>query len=262
LNVHYPNYSNETIIGEVYNNYHFVDSTEVDHIGKILQLDKFDIVLPPGEETTLNKIFWMDEAIGETISIFQLWSHAHKHNINFKVFRVSQTDPDYQELVYLALDWDHPPIIEYDPPMVFHEGDGLELEATFYNDTDEEINFGLLSTDEMMILFGLYYEGEELATDDNVEPLPTEFGIMKIYPNPFNPSTTIRFDTPVVETRFITSLQIFDITGHLVETLIDGTAEPGTHEIQWNASRQSSGIYFVRLQSREFVETQKIVLVK
>ena len=262
LNVHYPNYSNETIIGEVYNNYHFVDSTEVDHIGKILQLDKFDIVLPPGEEPTLNKIFWMDEAIGETISIFQLWSHAHKHNINFKVFRVSQTDPDYQELVYLALDWDHPPIIEYDPPMVFHEGDGLELEATFYNDTDEEINFGLLSTDEMMILFGLYYEGEELATDDNVEPLPTEFGIMKIYPNPFNPSTTIRFDTPVVETRFITSLQIFDITGHLVETLIDGTAEPGTHEIQWNASRQSSGIYFVRLQSREFVETQKIVLVK
>ena len=114
----------------------------------------------------------------------------------------------------------------------------------------------------MMILFGLYYEGEELATDDNVEPLPTEFGIMKIYPNPFNPSTTIRFDTPIVETRFITSLQIFDITGHLVETLMDGTVEPGIHEIQWYASRESSGIYFVRLQSREFVETQKIVLVK
>ena len=54
LNIHYANYSNDAIIGEVYNNYHFVDSTDVDHIGKILQLNNNDIVLPPGEETTLN----------------------------------------------------------------------------------------------------------------------------------------------------------------------------------------------------------------
>ena len=51
----------------------------------------------------------------------------------------------------------------------------LNWEATYVNNTDEEIHFGLLSTDEMMILFGLYYEGEELATDDTDDPIPAEF---------------------------------------------------------------------------------------
>ena len=259
LNIHYANYSNDAIIGEVYNNYHFVDSTDVDHIGKILQLNNNDIVLPPGEETTLNKSFWMFAEFGEIISIFQLWSHAHKHNTEFKVFRRSQSDPYYKELIYLALDWDHPPIIEYDPPMVFHEGDGLELEATFYNDTDEEINFGLLSTDEMMILFGLYYEGENLAADDTDEPIPTQIRISKIYPNPFNPNTTIRFS---IDKRLNTSLKIFDISGHLVETLISGDLVVGEHEINWNASEFSSGVYFAKLSQSDNTIVKKLILLK
>ena len=50
-----------------------------------------------------------------------------RHNTEFKVYLVSQTDPDYRELIYLSLDWEHPPIIEYDPPLVLHDGDGIEL---------------------------------------------------------------------------------------------------------------------------------------
>ena len=53
--------------------------------------------------------------------------------------------------------------MRFDPPMIFENEDGFELEN--YNDTDEEINFGLLSTDEMMILFGLFYTGEQLNSD-------------------------------------------------------------------------------------------------
>ena len=104
---------------------------------------------------------------------------------------------------------------------------------------------------------------EELATDDNVEPLPTEFGIMKIYPNPFNPSTTIRFNIPV-ETRHTVSLllQIYDITGRVVETLVNGELLPGEHEIQWNASDQASGIYFVKLLQGNKTEIKKLILLK
>jgi hypothetical protein len=258
LNSHYTNYSNDTIQGEIYNNYHFVDSTEVDHIAEILQLNGTNLILPPGEETTLNDLFWYSS----TISIFQLWSHAHKHNTEFRVYLVNQIDPDYRELIYLSLDWEHPPIIEYDPPLVLHDGDGIELEATYVNNTDEEIHFGLLSTDEMMILFGLYYEGEELATDDTDEPIPAEFAIMKIYPNPFNPSTTIRFNIGVETRHAVSLLQIFDITGRVVETLLNEKLITGEHEVVWNASGFSSGIYFVRLQSGTVVQTQKIVLVK
>ena len=264
LNSHYTNYSNDTIQGEIYNNYHFVDSTEVDHIAEILQLNGTNLILPPGEETTLNDIFWYSS----TISIFQLWSHAHKHNTEFKVYLVSQTDPDYRELIYLSLDWEPPPIIEYDPPLVLHDGDGIELEATYVNDTDEEIHFGLLSTDEMMILFGLYYEGEDLATENKLFSVPNDISIKKIYPNPFNPTTTIRFNIGV-ETqprhsagKHAASLRIFDITGRVVETLVNGELLPGEHEIQWNASDQASGIYFVKLLQGNKTEIKKLILLK
>jgi len=143
--------------------------------------------------------------------------------------------------------------------MVFHEGDGLELEATYYNDTDEEINFGLLSTDEMMILFGLYYEGENLATDDTDEPIPTQIRISKIYPNPFNPNTTIRFS---IDKRLNTSLKIFDISGHLVETLISDDLLVGEHEINWNASEFSSGVYFAKLSQSDNTIVKKLILLK
>lgn len=263
LNSHYANYTNDTLTGEIYNNYYFVDSSEVEHIGKILQLNNNDIELPAGSETTLNKTFWVSQTFGTAISIFQLMSHSHKHNTSFKVYRRTAGDSDYRELVYLALDWEHPPIIEYDPPMVFYDGDGIELEATFYNDTDDEINFGLLSTDEMMILFGLYFEGVSLETDQDVVLAPTQFKIESVYPNPFNPSTTIRFHVPV-GARTISPLQlnIYDITGRFVETLAKERMEPGIHEIQWNASNHPSGIYFVRLNSGHAGVTQKIVLVK
>jgi hypothetical protein len=145
---------------------------------------------------------------------------------------------------------------------VLHAGDGLELEARYYNDTDETISEGLLSTDEMMILFGLYYEGEDLVENDKDQPVPNEFGISKIYPNPFNPSTTIRFNNGGESIKTRSLLQIFDINGRVVETLVNGNLVTGEHEIIWNASGFSSGIYFVRLQSNSFVETQKIVLVK
>ncbi|MBT3179441.1 MAG: T9SS type A sorting domain-containing protein [Candidatus Marinimicrobia bacterium] len=258
LNPHYANYTNETIQGEIYNNYYFVDPSEVEHVAEVLQLNGDNLVFPPGEETTINEIHWSDG----TISIFQLWSHAHKTNLDFKVYRVSQTDPNYRELIYLALDWEHPPIVNYDPPLVLHAGDGLELEARYYNDTDETISEGLLSTDEMMILFGLYYEGEDLVENDKDQPVPNEFGISKIYPNPFNPSTTIRFNNGGESIKTRSLLQIFDINGRVVETLVNGNLVTGEHEIIWNASGFSSGIYFVRLQSNSFVETQKIVLVK
>ncbi|MBC8345241.1 MAG: T9SS type A sorting domain-containing protein [Candidatus Marinimicrobia bacterium] len=83
----------------------------------------------------------------------------------------------------------------------------------------------------------------------------------KIYPNPFNPITTIRFDIPL-EVSYTSSLQIYNITGHLVESLFNEIFKPGIHEIQWNASKHSSGIYFAKLTVGNQVKTQKLVFVK
>jgi len=91
------------------------------------------------------------------------------------------------------------------------------------------------------------------------DPFPTEFKLFNPYPNPFNPSTTIRYST---ETSDATSLHIYDINGRIVETLVQGEIEPGTHKIYWNASQQPSGLYFVRLESGSKTQTQKLILLK
>ena len=58
---------------------------------------------------------------------------------------------------YTALDYEHPPVLFLDPPHTINQDQALISRATYYNDTDNEVNFGLLSTDEMMIVFGLVY---------------------------------------------------------------------------------------------------------
>ncbi len=95
------------------------------------------------------------------------------------------------------------------------------------------------------------------------EIIPKMFQLYPTYPNPFNPITTIRFDIGVGEAiMHPLQLNIYDITGRLVETLAEGIINPGQHKIQWNASQYPSGLYVVTLKSVEFVQTQKAILLK
>ena len=78
-------------------------------------------------------------------------------------------------------------------------------------------------------------------------------------PNPFNPSTSIQFS--IVDARIVT-LKVYDILGRDVATLVNERMSPGVYTVTWNASRLSSGIYFVRLQAGNFTAVRKIVLMK
>lgn len=100
--------------------------------------------------------------------------------------------------------------------------------------------------------------GEEIAGTEN-EIIPSQFKLFAPYPNPFNPSTTIRFK---VGTLHETSLHVFDIAGRLVEELVNGELVTGEHEVVWNAEGLASGVYFVRLESGSFSQTQKLILLK
>jgi hypothetical protein len=84
------------------------------------------------------------------------------------------------------------------------------------------------------------------------------------YPNPFNPSTTIMFDLPRAE---YVKLDIFNIKGELVTTIIDQYMTGGRKEVSWTATDSggravSSGVYCYRLVSGDFVQTKKMVLLK
>jgi len=91
------------------------------------------------------------------------------------------------------------------------------------------------------------------------------FILHSAYPNPFNPVATIQFSVPNVHTsRQVgnVSLRVYDISGRLIESLIDEELDPGIHTVQWDAGNFVSGMYFVRMETGSFISHQKIVLLK
>ena len=106
----------------------------------------------------------------------------------------------------------------------------------------------------------LYYDGEILITDVGDLPGIVEaYALEQNYPNPFNPSTIIRFSIP--EQTNVT-LKIFNSVGQEVASLFNGEVSAGNHEVNFNASALSSGVYFYRIQSPSFTETKKMILIK
>jgi len=88
--------------------------------------------------------------------------------------------------------------------------------------------------------------------------------LLNIYPNPFNPSTTISYALPE---QVSVSLSVFDIRGQEVTTLQDAAKPPGNYEVQWNGIDQtgnpvSTGVYFARLQAEDFSQTIKMVYLR
>ncbi|MHB8581039.1 MAG: glycosyl hydrolase 53 family protein [Ignavibacteriaceae bacterium] len=82
---------------------------------------------------------------------------------------------------------------------------------------------------------------------------------LKIYPNPFNPSTTIEYTLPKSSN---TSIVIYDILGEQLVTLVDGLKQAGSYDLTWSAQNVPSGVYICVIRSGNFFETKKIVLLK
>jgi parallel beta-helix repeat protein len=88
---------------------------------------------------------------------------------------------------------------------------------------------------------------------------PKEFVLEQNYPNPFNPTTTFTYQLPVAS---LVKLEVFDVLGRKVATLVNEAQSAGTHRVVFNASGFSSGVYFYRLQAGNFSSTQKMMLLK
>jgi len=88
---------------------------------------------------------------------------------------------------------------------------------------------------------------------------PGDYFLSQNYPNPFNPSTNINYSIPVDGN---VSLKIYDLLGNEVYTLIDEQKPAGSHEVEFNASSLSSGVYYYQIKSGEFLATKKLMLMK
>jgi endoglucanase len=111
--------------------------------------------------------------------------------------------------------------------------------------------------------------GKELWLDDirivpafasvaGAAEIPHAFRLLQNFPNPFNPSTAIRFDVPE-QTRV--TVQIYSMLGQLIDTVADDVFAPGSHQVEWHADA-AAGIYLCRMTANGFSRTQKLVLMK
>ena len=108
---------------------------------------------------------------------------------------------------------------------------------------------------------GAYGGGDSVVTDiyENSGPLPEGFALSQNYPNPFNAQTTISYVVPF-ESHF--TIEIFDLLGRKVETLIDREESPGRHTVTWNAENVSSGLYLYSIKAGDFKTTRMMSLIK
>ncbi|MFQ5771184.1 MAG: T9SS type A sorting domain-containing protein [bacterium] len=115
---------------------------------------------------------------------------------------------------------------------------------------------------------GVFRTLEQTTQVDEKIEIPNSFVLYQNYPNPFNPSTTIRFS---LLKQSQTTLQIFDVLGEHVATLLDNEdMQPGSHEVKWDANNMASGMYFYKVEARHafssprggFVKTKKMLLLR
>ena len=98
----------------------------------------------------------------------------------------------------------------------------------------------------------------ELASD-TFNPIPLDYSLYDPYPNPFNAQTTIQITLPIKDVMIV---KVYDVNGSELKTLVHSIFDSGTHTIKWNAGDLPSGIYFIRMQTRHFVDTKKVSLIK
>jgi lysophospholipase L1-like esterase len=98
------------------------------------------------------------------------------------------------------------------------------------------------------------------------QTIPNEYGLEQAYPNPFNPTTTIKYQLPVDSK---VTLKVYDLLGQVVQTLVDGMESAGYKSKEWNAGTVASGIYFYRLEAtsvsdptKNFTQVKKMLLIR
>ncbi|MCF8239879.1 MAG: T9SS type A sorting domain-containing protein [Melioribacteraceae bacterium] len=110
--------------------------------------------------------------------------------------------------------------------------------------------------------------------DEN--PLEKKFSVSQNYPNPFNPTTKIKYTIPTVERNAVSlkknkrfgesrnnvSLRVYSILGEEITTLVNEAKQPGTYEVEFDASKLPSGVYFYRLNAGDYSETKKMILIR
>ena len=200
-------------------------------------VQKFEAPILPVELISFNII------IKENNTVNLIWSTATEvNNLGFEIQRKIKNS-----------EW---------IPIVFKPGKGTTTEKQIYSYTDvcdflnnEKILYRLKQID----LNGDFVFSEIKEVVLTYNNIPNENLVSQNFPNPFNPSTQIKYNLP--KEGFV-MINIYDVLGNEVATLVNEEKTAGSYEIEFNASQLSSGVYFYTLKVGEFIQSKKMILLR
>jgi hypothetical protein len=235
----------------------------------------FDVTLAPPESaqiqlspTAIIKVGPIGETIVDTAIIYNTGGGP----LNFTISDVDRFSGDPSDLTWLTED---PGSGTIDP------GDSTIVTVTFITDdlTPDssydalilvESNDIVTPVDDIIVRLTTQASSGIGGGDETVSSasLPRAFSMAQNYPNPFNPSTSIAYDVPVGnEDGVDVRLEVYNIRGQRVATLVDAVKTPGSYVVQWNGKDDGgrmagSGIYIYRFKAGDFSSTKKMVILK
>jgi len=206
---------------------------------------------------------------GKSLSINNLPSNLSDDvSFDMDVMLLSPSDDGYEtQAGQVNLTWDITNLPEGMSLALVNNGTGQTI--NLYGYPSANINLpskgGFSSPEDFMATYPFVGEAQFMlsvfsdltATEEEI--VPETITLHNAYPNPFNPSTMISFD--LIESNKV-SLNIFDLTGRQVASLINKVMIPGTHQISWNPGQVSSGVYLVKLIVGNTSLNQKITYIK
>jgi len=123
----------------------------------------------------------------------------------------------------------------------------------------EEGDFTIIGTDSSYGISGTATVHVTATGVSTTKILPTQFSLSQNYPNPFNPTTTFEFS---VKERCLVLLEIYDIRGRNIATLVSQEHHPGIYRVNFDAQKLGSGVYFSKIKMKDFVAVKKMVLLE
>jgi hypothetical protein len=149
--------------------------------------------------------------------------------------------------------------------IIFEDKDVIVGKIPGHGKADAEFHFRLLTPPDYEEMHEIMFDvvkssGESFQKIITIKPMPpADYELFNNYPNPFNPSTIIKYSIP---SEGIVNLWVFNILGEKVMTLVNENLKAGTYEINFNASGLASGIYFYTLQAENYMNSKKMILMK
>ena len=270
INYHIKNYSTTDILpAELYLNIHTQTpgSEQKEMVATSLlygDLNPFKLkIYNNAKDTTFTESRY-DEESNEIWNIWLIQAHTHQLGVDYDIF-LRNEDGTKGEQVYEGFynesysfnqgfyDWSHPPVRIFDELLKVDMRKGLIHEATFYNDGDTTVTFGLTTEHEMFATY-LLYTKEEITTDiiDENTGEKDLSNQLSVSPNPFNKNTKIRFALENNTGPATVDLALYNINGQKVCSVFKGRLSSGIHQYNMfdNESQSSAlpkGIYFLKL---------------